>query len=74
MNGPSLTRVIEERVEQVSGKGVIIVMATHTLRKARRLGQDVAVSHPGRLIEHRPAADFFAGAQARTCLAGDLIW
>jgi tungstate transport system ATP-binding protein len=37
----------------------------------------VAFLHRGRLIEHRPAPDFFAGPdapEARAFLAGDLIW
>ncbi|MGP9806234.1 ATP-binding cassette domain-containing protein [Paracoccus sp. NSM] len=74
---PSATRIIEEMVAQFSDAGITIVMTTHNLGQARRLGQDVAFLHRGRLIEHRPAADFFAGPEtpeARAFLAGDLIW
>lgn len=74
---PSATRIIEEMVTQFSDEGITIVMTTHDLGQARRLGQDVAFLHRGRLIEHRPAADFFAGPEtpeARAFLAGDLIW
>lgn len=74
---PSATRIIEEMVEQFSQEGITIVMTTHNLGQARRLGQDVAFLHRGRLIEVRPAADFFAGPEtpeARAFLAGDLIW
>lgn len=74
---PSATRIIEEMVEQFSGEGITIVMTTHNLGQARRLAQDVAFLHRGRLIEHRPAADFFAGPEApeaRAFLAGDLVW
>lgn len=74
---PSATRIIEEIVAQFSDEGITIVMTTHDLGQARRLGQDVAFLHRGRLIEHRPAADFFAGPEtpeARAFLAGDLIW
>ena len=74
---PSATRIIEEMVEQFSHDGITIVMTTHNLGQARRLAQDVAFLHRGRLIEHRSAADFFAGPEtpeARAFLAGDLIW
>jgi tungstate transport system ATP-binding protein len=74
---PSATRIIEEMVEQFSAEGITIVMTTHNLGQARRLAQDVAFLHRGRLIEHRPASDFFAGPdapEARAFLAGDLIW
>ncbi|MFD1910838.1 ATP-binding cassette domain-containing protein [Halodurantibacterium flavum] len=74
---PSATRIIEEMVAQFSEEGITIVMSTHNLGQARRLGQDVAFLHRGRLIEHRSAPAFFAGPEtpeARAFLAGDLIW
>jgi tungstate transport system ATP-binding protein len=74
---PSATRTIEEMIESFSAEGITIVMTTHNLGQARRLAEDVAFLHRGRLIEHRPAAAFFAGPQtpeARAFLAGDLIW
>ena len=74
---PSATRIIEEMVMQFSQDGITIVMTTHHLGQARRLAEDVAFLHEGRLIEHRPAAAFFAGPErpeARAFLAGDLIW
>jgi tungstate transport system ATP-binding protein len=74
---PSAMRIIEEMVAQFADEGITIVMTTHNLGQARRLAQDVAFLHRGRLIEHSPAADFFAGPQtpqARAFLAGDLVW
>ncbi len=74
---PSATRMIEEMIETFSAEGITIVLTTHNLGQARRLAEDVAFLHRGRLIEHRPAADFFAGPktpEARAFLAGDLIW
>ncbi|MFN4159654.1 MAG: ATP-binding cassette domain-containing protein [Gemmobacter sp.] len=74
---PSATRIIEEMILQFAGEGITIVMTTHNQGQARRLAQDVAFLHRGRLVEHRPAADFFAGPEApeaRAFLAGDLIW
>ena len=74
---PSATRMIEEMIESFSAEGITIVLTTHNLGQARRLAEDVAFLHRGRLIEHRRAADFFAGPsapEARAFLAGDLVW
>ena len=74
---PSATRIIEAMIETISADGITIVMTTHDLGQARRLAEDVAFLHRGRLIEHGPAAAFFAGAEtpeARAFLAGELIW
>ncbi|MFM1864183.1 MAG: hypothetical protein RLZ26_2705 [Pseudomonadota bacterium] len=74
---PSATRQIEEMIAGFSAEGITIVMTTHDLGQARRLAEDVAFLHRGRLVEHGPAADFFAGPQtpeARAFLAGDLFW
>ena len=57
---PSATRIIEDMVEQFSGEGITIVMTTHNLGQARRLAQDVAFLHRGRLMEHHPAQQFFS--------------
>ena len=74
---PSATRAIEAMIGQFADDGITIVMSTHDLGQARRLAQDVAFLHRGRLIEHGPADAFFGGPQApeaRAFLAGDLIW
>ena len=74
---PSATRVIEQMITQFADEGMTIVLSTHDLGQARRLAQDVAFLDRGRLIEYRPADDFFAApdaAEARAFLAGDLIW
>ena len=74
---PSATRIIEEMVEGFSAEGITIVLTTHNLGQARRLAEDVAFLHRGRLIVHQPAGHFFAGPEApeaRAFLAGDLIW
>ena len=74
---PSATRIIEEMIESIATEGIAIVMSTHDLGQARRLAEEVAFMHRGRLIEKKSAADFFAGPEApeaRAFLAGDLIW
>jgi tungstate transport system ATP-binding protein len=74
---PGAARTIEEMIRGFSDDGVTVVMTTHDLGQARRLAEDVAFLHRGRLLETGPAAEFFAAprsAEARAFLAGDLLW
>jgi tungstate transport system ATP-binding protein len=74
---PAATRAIEAMVEACHEDGMTIVMTTHDLGQARRLGDEVLFLHHGRLHEAGPAADFFAGprtAEAKAFLGGDLLW
>lgn len=73
----TLTRAIEDLIGQFSAEGITIVMTSHDLFQARRLAQDIAFLHRGRLIEHGPAVQFFDAPQtpqARDFLGGALIW
>ncbi len=57
--------------------GMTVVMSTHDLAQARRLAEDVAFLHRGRLLESGPAETFFAAPrtdEARAFLAGALLW
>jgi tungstate transport system ATP-binding protein len=74
---PAATRAIEAMLMDFAAEGMTLVMSTHDLGQARRLAEDVAFLHRGRLVEAGPAAAFFAGPatpEARAFLAGDLIW
>lgn len=74
---PSATRIIEDMIMQFSAEGITIVMTSHDLGQARRLAEDVAFLHRGKLVEHGPAARFFASPQtavAQDFLGGELIW
>lgn len=74
---PAATRAIEATIAVFRAEGVTVVMSTHDLGQARRLADDVAFLHRGRLVEAGPAAAFFAGPareEARAFLAGDLVW
>jgi tungstate transport system ATP-binding protein len=73
---PAATRAVEDIVGEISAQGVKIVMATHDLGQARRLANDVVFLHKGNLLEHTPAADFFAAPktpQAAAFLRGELL-
>lgn len=74
---PTATRAVEEIVAALAAQGTKIVMTTHDLGQARRLAGDVVFLHRGRVIEHAPAADFFANPttpEAAAFLRGELVW
>ena len=73
---PAATRAVEDIVREISAQGVKIVMATHDLGQAKRLANDMVFLHKGNLLEHTPAADFFAAPktpQAAAFLRGELL-
>jgi len=73
---PYATKAIEDIIRTVSARGVKVVMSTHDLGQAKRLAGDIVLLHRGRLIEHGPAAEFFAGPrtqESRRFIAGELL-
>ena len=73
---PAATKAIEDIIRAVAARGVKVVMSTHDLGQARRLAGDIVLLHRGRLIEHTPAAEFFAQSrtqEARKFIAGELL-
>jgi tungstate transport system ATP-binding protein len=74
---PAATRCIETVIGDLGREGLTIVMTTHDLGQARRLADDIAFLHFGRLVEAGPAARFFeepTSAEAKAFLAGELFW
>lgn len=74
---PGATRQIEEIVAGLAAEGMTIVLTTHDLGQARRLGQRVLFLNKGRLAEDAPADRFFAAPatpEARAFIAGELLW
>ncbi len=70
------TRDIEAILQAANARGTRIVMATHDMGQARRLGSDVLFLCGGQLLETAPAAQFFQRPrtpQARAFLRGDII-
>ncbi len=57
---PHATAAVEGLVETMRRRGATIIMTTHDLAQARRLGERVLFLSRGRLLEDRPAAEFFA--------------
>jgi len=72
---PAATRAVETALAAFDDTK--IVMTTHDLGQARRLAGEIMFLHRGRLLEQRPAAEFFArpqSAEARAYIAGELLW
>jgi len=74
---PSATREIENVIKAFDASGTKIVMATHNLGQARRLGDEVIYLHQGRVLERAPVDQFFsnpASAEAAAFIKGELPW
>ncbi len=74
---PSATHQIEELANTIHGQGTKIIMTTHDLGQAKRLGDEVLFLHRGRLLEQAPAAQFFDHPHndlAQAFVKGELLW
>lgn len=74
---PSATREIEALIRAFDAAGTKVVMATHNLGQARRLGDEVLFLHQGRLVERSPVDRFFAkpaSPEAAAFIKGELPW
>ncbi len=74
---PSATREIEAVIRAFDAAGTKIVMATHNLGQARRLGDEVLFIHQGRLVERAGVERFFsqpASPEAAAFIKGELPW
>jgi tungstate transport system ATP-binding protein len=74
---PHATREIERVIQAFDAAGTKIVMATHNLGQARRLGDEVIYLHEGRVLERAPVETFFsqpATAEAAAFIKGELPW
>lgn len=70
------TREIEEILLDTAAKGTRIIMSTHNMGQAQRLGSEVIFVLGGRIHEFNLARDFFTGPQteqARAFLRGDIV-
>ena len=74
---PGATREIERVIRAFDAAGTKIVMATHNLGQARRLGDEVLFVHEGQVLEHSPIDRFFADPatpEAAAFIKGELPW
>ncbi|TMH41271.1 MAG: ATP-binding cassette domain-containing protein [Betaproteobacteria bacterium] len=74
---PGAVREIETVIKAFDAAGTKIVMATHNLGQARRLGDEVIYLQAGRVMERAPIEQFFARpatAEAAAFMKGELPW
>ncbi|HEY8555528.1 MAG TPA: ATP-binding cassette domain-containing protein [Burkholderiales bacterium] len=74
---PGATAEVERIIEAIHAAGTKILMSTHNLGQARRLGDEVVFLSAGRIKERAPVDDFFtapASAEAEAFLKGELPW
>ena len=72
---PGATREVETIVGQIRAGGTKIVMTTHNLGQARRLGDEILFMDGGRLVERAPVERFFAQpatAEAAAFIRGEM--
>lgn len=74
---PGATQEIERVIVALHAAGTKIVMVTHNLGQARRLGDEILFLHQGRVLERTAADRFFRQPQspeAAQFLQGQLPW
>ena len=74
---PASTQDIEHIINAIHASGTKIIMTTHNLGQARRIGDEILFISNGRLMEHTPIDRFFgepASAEAAAFIKGELPW
>lgn len=74
---PGAKREVEALIERIAAAGVTVVMSTHNLGQAKRLGTRVAYLEGGRLVVDLPVGRFFDGElplEAARFLRAELPW
>ena len=72
---PASTQDIENIINAIHASGTKIIMTTHNLGQARRLGDEILFISNGRLMEHTPIDRFFrqpASAEAAVFIRGEM--
>jgi tungstate transport system ATP-binding protein len=74
---PGAAREVEAIVQRIHADGTKIVMTTHNLGQARRLGDEILFIDAGRLVERAPVERFFgqpSSPEAAAFIKGELPW
>ena len=74
---PSASAEVERIIREIRTDGTRILMVTHNLGQATRLGDDIVFMSGGRVREHTAVQRFFARPQsdeARLFIQGELPW
>ncbi len=74
---PTAVRAVEEIIEAIASAGTRVIMITHDLAQAQRLGDEVVFMNRGRVEETASVERFFdepASDDARAFIKGELLW
>lgn len=74
---PGAARDVESIIAAIHATGTKIIMTTHNLGQARRLGDEILFLSQGRLVERAPVERFFrapAAAEAAAFIKDELPW
>ena len=74
---PGATHEIESIIRDMHASGTKIVMVTHNLGQARRIGDEILFMHQGRVVERAPTDQFLknpGSPEAASFLEGELPW
>jgi tungstate transport system ATP-binding protein len=74
---PTATRQVEQIIQAIHETGTKVIMTTHNLGQARRMGDDIVFLSRGRVVEHGSAEAFFrspASPEAAAFIQGELPW
>ncbi len=73
---PASTKATEDIIANIAARGIKIVMSTHDLGEARRLGGEIVLMHRGHIVEQAQVQDFFNSPKtqaARAFVSGELL-
>lgn len=73
---PAATKATEDIIAAIAARGIKIVMATHDLGEARRLGGEIVLMNKGRIVEVADPRTLFTAPRtdaARRFVAGELL-
>lgn len=74
---PGATRDIESIIAAIHATGTKIIMSTHNLGQARRLGDEILFLNRGRVVERAPVDQFFSktsSPEAAAFIRGEMPW
>jgi tungstate transport system ATP-binding protein len=73
---PAAMRDVERLIQAVQMTGTTLILSTHNVAQAKRLASRIVFLDSGRVLEDRPAGEFFASPQsdaARSYLEGESL-
>jgi tungstate transport system ATP-binding protein len=73
---PASTKAIEDIINAIAASGIKVVMSTHDLGEARRIGGEIILLHRGRVVETANTVGFLNSPktdEAKAFLAGKLL-